>query len=349
MQRRRRGAVAAVVCALGAATATAGWAVLAGPLPLGEAGPVPSAAASAASVAPAGGRGPAVPTEVRGPEGFRAGLVPVAARADGSLALPGDPHLGGWWALGASAGAARGTLLVAGHVDTARDGLGVFAALHRLRVGAVVDVVGADGLARRYRITARRTYPQRALPSDLFTREGPHRLVLVTCTGVYRRAAGGYDRNLVLYATPAPNAPAPGAAAPGAPAPDAPGPDGPAPGAPAPGVLAPGAFAPDAPAPSALAPGGPAPDVLATDAPTPGALPPDVFTPVALAPGVLAPGALAPDTPEPGAPVPNAPGPGAPGPDTPAPNASAPNAPAPDILAPGAPALGAPAPGPPFR
>jgi hypothetical protein len=159
--------------------------------------------------------------EVRGPEGFRAGLVPVAARADGSLALPDSGRLGGWWALGASAGAARGTLLVAGHVDTARDGLGAFAALHRLRVGTTVDVVGADGFLRRYRITGRHTYPQRSLPHALFTRDGPHRLALVTCTGAYDRAAGGYRQNLVLYAVPAP-APAP-APATGAPAP-APGP-----------------------------------------------------------------------------------------------------------------------------
>ncbi|MEU9576361.1 class F sortase [Streptomyces chilikensis] len=202
MQPRRRGAVAAAVCALGAAATVVGWAVLAGPRPFGEAGPVPSATAPAA---PGGDRrGPAVPTEVRGPEGFRARLVPVAARADGSLALPDSGRLGGWWALGAPAGAARGTLLVAGHVDTARDGLGVFAALHRLRVGTAVDVVGADGLARRYRVTARHTYSQRSLPPALFTRDGPHRLVLVTCTGDYDRSAGAYDRNLVLYATPAP-------------------------------------------------------------------------------------------------------------------------------------------------
>ncbi|MBC7267234.1 MAG: class F sortase [Streptomyces sp.] len=140
---------------------------------------------------------------MRGPNGFHAAVVPVASRSDGSLALPGDVRAAGWWPLGAGTGAAHGTLLIAGHVDTRQDGLGPFAALHALPMGARIEVTGADNAVRAYRVTARRTYRQERLPRDLFTGDGAHRLVLVTCAGPYDRTTGRYRRNLVLYAGPA--------------------------------------------------------------------------------------------------------------------------------------------------
>lgn len=203
--RGRAGAVA--LCGAGlAVAAVSGWSLVTGPR--GEAAgavsppPVPRWPASAA--ADAGRGGPAVPERIRAP-GLHARLVPVAARADGALDLPEDGRSGAWWALGAPVGAAAGTVLVAGHVDTRRGGLGAFAALHALGPGTPVEVVGANGHTYRYVVTARRTYPQRSLPRELFGRGGAHRLALVTCSGSYDEAAGGYDRNLVLYATPVPD------------------------------------------------------------------------------------------------------------------------------------------------
>ncbi|MEU0184983.1 class F sortase [Streptomyces sp. NPDC006207] len=142
------------------------------------------------------------PTRIHGPAGLDAVVVPVAARADGALDLPEDLHTGGWWALGAPLGAATGTVLIAGHVDSREDGLGTFAALYDIPVGGPITVTGADAKVRLYRVTARRTYQQERLPRDLFTRAGPHRLALITCAGPYDRAARRYERNLVLYATP---------------------------------------------------------------------------------------------------------------------------------------------------
>ncbi|MFF8674152.1 class F sortase [Streptomyces sp. NPDC015242] len=112
-------------------------------------------------------------------------------------------------------GAPAGTVLIAGHVDT-REGLGPFAALHVIRVGARTEVTGADGAVRPYRVTARRTVAQHRLPAGLFTRGGPHRLALVTCAGPYDRASGRCARNLVLYAAPA-GAPAGDGPSPGSP------------------------------------------------------------------------------------------------------------------------------------
>jgi hypothetical protein len=190
--RHRPAAVLTTACGLGALAA--GW------LLPDEPNARPADAGRTAAVSP--------PTRLRGPHGLEAAVVPVAAHRDGSLALPDDPRTGGWWALGAAAGAADGTLLIAGHVDTREDGLGPFAALHRTPPGARVEVTGADGRVRAYRVTARRTYRQERLPADLFAGAGGHRLALVTCARPYDRETGRYRRNLVVYATPVAPTPA---------------------------------------------------------------------------------------------------------------------------------------------
>jgi hypothetical protein len=55
-----------------------------------------------------------------------------------------------------------------------------------------------------YRISAVRTVHRQALATDsqAFDQAGPHRLVLITCTGAYRRGRGGYESNLVVTGQP---------------------------------------------------------------------------------------------------------------------------------------------------
>jgi hypothetical protein len=167
---------------------------------LADSGPLPSSPPAAATAL--WGHAPSPPRLLRGPDGFRAPIVPVAADTHGALALPGNGRRGGWWALGSAPGAPRGTVLIAGHLDVRGAGPGAFAALHTLPLPSRIELTGADSHTYAYRITARRTYPRQALPPDLFTREGPPRLALVTCTGAYDRNTGGYESNLVLYGTP---------------------------------------------------------------------------------------------------------------------------------------------------
>ncbi|MGW0362931.1 class F sortase [Streptomyces sp. NPDC002990] len=170
----------------------AGWALLGSPYPAAEEGALPATRSTV-------GTQPSLPVLIRGPKGLQAKVNPVAARPDGSLALPEEGPQSGWWALGATPGAARGTVLIAGHVDT-QQGLGAFSTLHALGLGSVVHVTGANGRVYRYQITARRTYPRTRLPADLFSTEGAHRLALVTCSGAYDHHTRRYANNLVLYA-----------------------------------------------------------------------------------------------------------------------------------------------------
>jgi hypothetical protein len=125
----------------------------------------------------------------------------VGVRRDGSLAVPDDPSRLGWWIGSALPGSDRGTVLVAGHVDTARDGRGALFALQTLAIGARVEIRAGDRTVA-YRVTARRSYDKTRLPARLFGADTPAQLALVTCGGEFRD--GSYDRNVVVYATPAP-------------------------------------------------------------------------------------------------------------------------------------------------
>ncbi|MEE1753691.1 class F sortase [Streptomyces sp. SP18CS02] len=128
---------------------------------------------------------------------------PVAVGREGALALPASPFRLGWWALGARPGDARGTVLLAAHLDSAEQGAGPFQALHTVPLGADVRLTTADGVRHTYTLVARRTHPKAALPRDLFAADGVPRLALVTCTGAYDPGSRAYADNLVLYGVPA--------------------------------------------------------------------------------------------------------------------------------------------------
>jgi hypothetical protein len=199
----------------GALTTTAGVALAFAPVPrVPDAGALPPVApassapsgppdAGATSSGPAGGSPPPVPAggsprQVR-IEGLGAADVdPVGVDRDGRLDVPADPRRLGWWIGAARPGDAQGTVLVAGHVDTADEGRGALFRLESLPMGTAVEVTTA-GQVFRYRVTARRSYAKTRLPADLFTTGGPPRLVLVTCGGRFRE--GAYDSNVVVFAT----------------------------------------------------------------------------------------------------------------------------------------------------
>jgi Sortase domain len=165
--------------------------------PLGDGGWIPGGGSSA-SEREAG----IPPVRVVLPGHVNAPVVPVAASLDGELQVPKTPSRVGWWALGAAPGAAGGTILLAGHVDAAGQGRGVFARLWDVPIGAQVTVIAGDGSRHRYEIVARRTYHRSALPSSLFAGSRTPRLALVTCIGEFDRATRRYSQNLVLYGVP---------------------------------------------------------------------------------------------------------------------------------------------------
>lgn len=124
--------------------------------------------------------------------GMVAPVVPV--RMEGTvLTPPDDPTVLGWW--GKPLGAKRGATLLIGH--TVSTGGGTFDDLEQVSTGtrievndrpyrvSSVEVMSTADLARRARV--------------LFSQEGEHRLVLVTCED-YDPTTGHYRSNVVLIA-----------------------------------------------------------------------------------------------------------------------------------------------------
>jgi hypothetical protein len=124
---------------------------------------------------------------------------------DGRLDLPASVSTIGWWSGGAALGEPRGSIVLAGHVDSAAQGLGYFAALRDLQPGDRVEVRGSDGQAWWFAVTGRRSYSKaRGLPGPVFDQSVTTRLVLITCTGRFNRSRHSYEDNLVVFAVPVP-------------------------------------------------------------------------------------------------------------------------------------------------
>lgn len=142
---------------------------------------------------------PGTPTEVRIPRlGVTAPVLPVATRGD-VLVPPSDPTELGWWAEGARPGD-PGRALVAGH--TVNAGGGALDDLERLERGDRVTVGGRGDSTRwvveSVEVLGKGDVARRA--EQLFTQEGPARLVLLTCEDWDGTA---YRSNVVVLARPA--------------------------------------------------------------------------------------------------------------------------------------------------
>jgi LPXTG-site transpeptidase (sortase) family protein len=129
--------------------------------------------------------------------------VQPAATVDGLLVVPENVEHVGWWDGSAQAGEPFGSTVIAGHVDSATQGIGFFARLLKIKVGDPVTL-RRDSHSLTYRVTSVRKVAKKALATDsqAFQQSGTHRLVLITCTGRYHRDRGGYDSNLVVMAKP---------------------------------------------------------------------------------------------------------------------------------------------------
>lgn len=134
--------------------------------------------------------------------GLDAPLDQTGVRDDGLMEIPDDGDRAGWYRYGPAPGAGKGSVVLAGHVDT-KEGLGAMAALREVNVGAIVTVEMADGGAVSYEIVGRETVAKDdLLTAEIFDRAGPERLTMITCGGPWRSEASSYRDNVVVVATP---------------------------------------------------------------------------------------------------------------------------------------------------
>lgn len=175
------------------------------------ASPTPSAVGSVPTAAPTSPRPQLIaisPNRIDIPAlKAQAPIVDVGTTPNGELDVPLNPRTVGWWSPGAKPGAAKGTAILAGHINYAGV-TGTFANIGRLRPGDEIDVYGkqnAGGKAKiAFRVTGVRTYHKTRLPyRQLFDQSSVGRMVLVTCGGPFDASTGNYLDNVVAFAVPA--------------------------------------------------------------------------------------------------------------------------------------------------
>jgi len=122
----------------------------------------------------------------------------------GLLLVPRGIRAAGWWDGGARVGDAYGAIVIAGHVDSATQGVGPFAELLRARAGDRIAITG-ETATQRFVVDAVDLVPKISLDTreETFAADGPLRLVLITCAGPFLPAQGGYQDLAVITARPA--------------------------------------------------------------------------------------------------------------------------------------------------
>ncbi len=136
--------------------------------------------------------------------GIDAAVEAVGVDHNGDMAVPEQVEQIGWYRFGAAPGDAAGSVVMSGHVDSARQGLGAFAKLGDLKSGDPITVSDAAGHQLRYRVVGREAFDKATAPmSALFSRGGAARLTLITCGGNFDASIRSYLDNIVVTAVPA--------------------------------------------------------------------------------------------------------------------------------------------------
>jgi sortase (surface protein transpeptidase) len=209
---RRAAAFAAVLALLGALTVSLGLSTEDGlpPLPAASAPPVDPAAVvepgtgpPSVPPTPAAPLKRAVPVRLRIPAiGVDTAIMELGLRRDGSLDVPplrGDAPAG--WYRGSPSPGETGASVLAGHVDTARDGPAVFFRLRELKTGDPIAVRRDDGSVAVFRVSRVALYAKRDFPTaEVYAPIDRPGLRLITCGGAFDRSEGSYRSNVVVFA-----------------------------------------------------------------------------------------------------------------------------------------------------
>jgi hypothetical protein len=135
--------------------------------------------------------------------GVRAPVDPVGIYEDGSVEIPEDVSIVGWYRFGSDPAQGEGSTVIVGHRDGFDQGAGAFYSIAGLDIQDAIEVELADGSLRDYEVVAREVVAKNLLPtSDLFAENGPERLTLISCIGYFDRDGDGYRENVVVTAVP---------------------------------------------------------------------------------------------------------------------------------------------------
>jgi sortase (surface protein transpeptidase) len=124
----------------------------------------------------------------------------VGVGPTGDMEIPGAEEIG-WYRFGPRPGEAGSAVLAAHVAYNGRDG--VFRHLADLQPGAALTITFDDGSAHDYEVVGNAQHAKHELPAaELFRRDGPPGVALVTCGGAFDRSHRAFHDNVVVYAVP---------------------------------------------------------------------------------------------------------------------------------------------------
>jgi sortase (surface protein transpeptidase) len=130
-----------------------------------------------------------------------ASVVVLGVTADGEMETPQNFMQVAWYNFGARPGEPSNCIL-SGHLDMPGGRPAVFYRLRELRPGHEIVLVGPSGKRYRYQVTESRSVPSANAPVAQIV--GPAEepvCTLITCDGVWSRAAGEYTERRIVRAT----------------------------------------------------------------------------------------------------------------------------------------------------
>lgn len=128
-----------------------------------------------------------------------ASIVPIGLQPDGSLAVPGNFSLAGWYAGGTAPGDS-GPAVIVGHVDSQR-GPAVFFRLHELAPDQSVMIETASNATLTFIIERIEQHSKDRFPTtEVYGSTNQRALRIVTCGGEFDRKIGSYRDNIVVFA-----------------------------------------------------------------------------------------------------------------------------------------------------
>ena len=133
--------------------------------------------------------------------GIDAKVTKVDLNTDGTLKVPPDNTVTGWYSKGPAPGDAGGPpAVIAGHVDS-RAGPAVFFSLRQGRPKDKVIVQRADGSTAVFVVYRVAQFPKTKFPAEQVYAPGPRaELRLITCSGTFDYDARSYLSDFVAYA-----------------------------------------------------------------------------------------------------------------------------------------------------
>jgi sortase (surface protein transpeptidase) len=124
-------------------------------------------------------------------------------RRTGEFAVPPSVDRVGWYKFGPGFTAEDGSIVIAGHVDSAEQGKGAFFRLGGMKTGDRITLTGPGGAKKEFAVVARERYQKTRIPLEkYFARDGDLRLTLITCGGPFDERTRSYRDNVVVTATP---------------------------------------------------------------------------------------------------------------------------------------------------